>query len=98
MSETCIIIPARFKSSRFPGKPLVDLLGKSMIIRVLELACKVVNKKDESGFLGGVIGKLPKFLQTPARGIIEDLSRRSPIGRITGGRVFPPFKIPPIRL
>ena len=59
---------------------------------------EVVNKKDESGFLGGVIGKLPKFLQTPARGIIEDLSRRSPIGRITGGRVFPPFKIPPIRL
>ena len=59
---------------------------------------EVVNKQDESGFLGGVIGKLPKFLQTPARGVIEDLSRRSPIGRITGGRVFPPFKIPPIRL
>ena len=59
---------------------------------------EVVNKKDESGFLGGVIGKLPKFLQTPARGIIEDLARRNPIGRITGGRVFPPFKIPPIRL
>lgn len=59
---------------------------------------EVVNKQDESGFLGGVIGKLPKFLQSPARGVIEDLARRSPIGRITGGRVFPPFKIPPIRL
>lgn len=59
---------------------------------------EVVNKKDESGFLGGVLGKLPKFLQSPARGVIEDLARRSPIGRITGGRVFPPFKIPPIRL
>jgi len=30
------VIPARFKSSRFPGKPLVDLLGKSMIQRVYE--------------------------------------------------------------
>ncbi len=30
------IIPARFASSRFPGKPLVDLLGKSMIQRVYE--------------------------------------------------------------
>ena len=59
---------------------------------------EVVNKEDESGFLGGVVGKLPKFLQSPARGVIEDLARRSPIGRITGGRVFPPFKIPPIRL
>ena len=30
------IIPARFASTRFPGKPLVDLLGKSMIRRVYE--------------------------------------------------------------
>lgn len=28
------VIPARFASSRFPGKPLVDILGTSMIIRV----------------------------------------------------------------
>lgn len=30
------IIPARYASSRFPGKPLIDLLGKSMIQRVYE--------------------------------------------------------------
>ncbi len=29
-----IIIPARYESSRFPGKPLVDILGKSLIQRV----------------------------------------------------------------
>ena len=46
MKDTCIIIPARFKSSRFPGKPLVNLLDKPMIIRVAELACKVLDKKD----------------------------------------------------
>jgi 3-deoxy-manno-octulosonate cytidylyltransferase (CMP-KDO synthetase) len=28
------VIPARFASSRFPGKPLADLLGKSMVQRV----------------------------------------------------------------
>ena len=32
------IIPARFASSRFPGKPLVDIQGKSMIRRVYEQA------------------------------------------------------------
>lgn len=31
-----IIIPARFHSSRFPGKPLADIGGKSMIRRVFE--------------------------------------------------------------
>lgn len=34
------IIPARFESSRFPGKPLIDLKGKSMIQRVYEGASK----------------------------------------------------------
>lgn len=30
------IIPSRYESSRFPGKPLIDLKGKSMIKRVYE--------------------------------------------------------------
>jgi 3-deoxy-manno-octulosonate cytidylyltransferase (CMP-KDO synthetase) len=34
------IIPARYGSSRFPGKPLVDLKGKTMIRRVYEGAAK----------------------------------------------------------
>lgn len=34
------IIPSRFASSRFPGKPLIDLAGKTMIQRVYEQASK----------------------------------------------------------
>ena len=34
------VIPARFESSRFPGKPLIDLKGKTMIQRVYEGASK----------------------------------------------------------
>jgi 3-deoxy-manno-octulosonate cytidylyltransferase (CMP-KDO synthetase) len=33
------VIPARFASTRFPGKPLADLLGKTMVERVY-LQCK----------------------------------------------------------
>lgn len=32
------VIPARFASTRFPGKPLVDIAGKTMIQRVYEQA------------------------------------------------------------
>jgi 3-deoxy-manno-octulosonate cytidylyltransferase (CMP-KDO synthetase) len=39
--DTAIIIPARYQSSRFPGKPLIDILGRSMIHRVWE-QCKEV--------------------------------------------------------
>ncbi len=34
------IIPVRYESSRFPGKPLVDIGGKSMIERVYERSCQ----------------------------------------------------------
>jgi 3-deoxy-manno-octulosonate cytidylyltransferase (CMP-KDO synthetase) len=33
-----VIIPARYASSRFPGKPLADLAGKPMVARVCERA------------------------------------------------------------
>lgn len=33
------VIPARYESTRFPGKPLVDIQGKSMIARVYERCC-----------------------------------------------------------
>ena len=32
------VIPARYASTRFPGKPLVDIAGKTMIQRVYERA------------------------------------------------------------
>jgi len=34
----CIVIPARMGSTRFPGKPLCDLLGKPMVQWVVEAA------------------------------------------------------------
>jgi 3-deoxy-manno-octulosonate cytidylyltransferase (CMP-KDO synthetase) len=33
-----VIIPARYGSTRFPGKPLADLAGKPMVVRVCERA------------------------------------------------------------
>jgi 3-deoxy-manno-octulosonate cytidylyltransferase (CMP-KDO synthetase) len=33
-----VVIPARFASSRFPGKPLADLGGRPMVVRVCERA------------------------------------------------------------
>jgi len=33
-----VIIPARYASTRFPGKPLADVAGKPMVVRVAERA------------------------------------------------------------
>lgn len=44
--KSIALIPARYASTRFPGKPLVDLAGKSMILRVYEQV-KKAKKLDE---------------------------------------------------
>lgn len=40
-----VVIPARYESSRFPGKPLVDLCGKPMIQHVWERCCLAVGQE-----------------------------------------------------
>jgi len=39
-----VIIPARYQSTRFPGKPLADMAGKPMIQRVYEQVQKVLDE------------------------------------------------------
>ena len=41
-----IIIPARYGSSRYKGKPLVKILNREMVLRVADICSKVVNKKN----------------------------------------------------
>lgn len=40
------IVPARYASTRFPGKPLIPLLGKPMVIWVLEIAAKALGREN----------------------------------------------------
>ena len=48
-----IVIPARYASSRFPGKPLADIAGKPMVVRVAERVAKcgapVIVATDHAG-------------------------------------------------
>ena len=38
MTQFAVVIPARYASTRFPGKPLADLGGRPMVVRVCERA------------------------------------------------------------
>jgi 3-deoxy-manno-octulosonate cytidylyltransferase (CMP-KDO synthetase) len=40
MSNIAILIPARLASVRFPNKPLIDILGEKMVVRVCKQAAK----------------------------------------------------------
>jgi 3-deoxy-manno-octulosonate cytidylyltransferase (CMP-KDO synthetase) len=62
------IIPARYASSRFPGKPLADLGGKPMVVRVLEqvsgLLDNVVVATDDERIFDTVLNYGGKALMT----------------------------------
>jgi len=44
--KVVIIIPARYQSSRLPGKPLIDICGQSMIKRTYDRCVLALNDKD----------------------------------------------------
>lgn len=44
-NDYLIIIPARYKSKRLPGKPLIKILGVPMLIRTYNQCRKVADKK-----------------------------------------------------
>ena len=45
-SEGLIVIPARYGSTRYRGKPLVKILGRELILRVADICEKVVGIKN----------------------------------------------------
>ena len=46
-SQVCALIPARYESSRFPGKPLTEILGIPMIVRVASI-CQAAVGRDST--------------------------------------------------
>lgn len=45
MLDELVVIPARYKSSRLPGKPLVDIAGKPMLLRTVERCYEVMPRE-----------------------------------------------------
>ncbi len=45
--KLAIAIPARYASTRFPGKPLAEIAGKTMLSRVLDIANKAAEPYDD---------------------------------------------------
>ena len=44
--KVVIIIPARFGSKRYKGKPLVKILGRELVLRVADICKKTIGEKN----------------------------------------------------
>ena len=50
-----------------------------------------IKASKDFGLFGGILSKLPPEIRRANRDILQTTRRNLPIGRVTGGRLFPPF-------
>jgi 3-deoxy-manno-octulosonate cytidylyltransferase (CMP-KDO synthetase) len=87
------VIPARFESSRFPGKPLVDLAGKPMIQHVAERArqakslSRVLVATDDRRIFDAVLAFGGEAVMTPS-GIPSGTDRVARVAESIDADVF----------
>ncbi|WP_291077603.1 3-deoxy-manno-octulosonate cytidylyltransferase [Hyphomonas sp.] len=46
--KTLIVVPARYGSTRFPGKPLIEIAGRTMVSRVAAMAARAADALDDA--------------------------------------------------
>ena len=50
-----------------------------------------IKASKDFGLFGGILNRLPPEIRRAGRDVLQTAKRNLPIGRVTGGKVFPPF-------
>ena len=50
-----------------------------------------IKASNDFGLFGGILGKLPPEFQRAGRDVAQAITRNFPIGKISGGRLYPPY-------
>ena len=91
-NDTLINVPINLRYRKWRNLTIDDInlasIGKS------QGDVPTIKKGQDFGLFGGLLSKLPPELQRAGKQIIDAGRRNLPIGKVTGGRVQPPF--PPL--
>jgi len=91
-TDEIINLPINFRYRKWQNLTIDDInlatIGKS------QADVPTVKPGADFGLFGGLLSKLPPELQRAGRQVLEAGKRSLPIGRVTGGKVTPPF--PPL--
>ena len=83
MEKVLIVIPARYGSSRLPGKPLVKIKGIEMIKRVSDIADFVCRKNESCSYLVATdderIVSFPRIVKVVRNVAMSRQGNRTPI-------------------
>ena len=50
-----------------------------------------IKASKDFGLFSGILGKLPPEFQRAGRDVAQAVTRNFPIGKISGGRLYPPY-------
>ena len=78
------VIPARYKSSRFPGKPLADICGKPMIWWVYQ-QCKKVKDFSEV-YVSAITSDFDRLFELAWKTMKDCLENQGIVGKIGSPR------------
>lgn len=89
-NDTLINVPINLRYRKWKNLTIDDInlasIGKS------QSDVPTIKKGQDFGLFGGLLSKLPPELQRAGKQVLDAGRRNLPIGKVTGGRVTPPFK------
>ena len=84
-----VIVPITLNFRTWANLTIDQINGATVGKKVGDVPTIKANK--DFGLFGGILNKLPPELRRAGRDVLQATRRNLPIGRITGGRAFPPF-------
>ena len=84
-----VIVPVTLNFRTWSNLTIDQIDGATVGKKVGDVPTIKANK--DFGLFGGILNKLPPELRRAGRDVLQATRRNLPIGRITGGRAFPPF-------
>ena len=84
-----VIVPVTLNFRTWANLTIDQINGATIGKKVGDVPTIKANK--DFGLFGGILNKLPPELRRAGRDVLQATRRNLPIGRITGGRAFPPF-------
>ena len=84
-----VIVPVTLNFRTWANLTIDQINGATVGKKVGDVPTIKANK--DFGLFGGILNKLPPELRRAGRDVLQATRRNLPIGRITGGRAFPPF-------
>ena len=86
---TGAVVPVKFKYRNWRNLT-IDQIGVATVGQKFG-PIPTVKASKEFGLFSGILNKLPPDIRRAGRDVLQTVKRNLPIGKTTGGKVFPPF-------